>query len=282
MALKLIRHTVVEPGTLPPRLLPSKESNISYEYMLGAGGVYLRATLPDFELLLPWAPGRINGLAELTPYIKLNFPRIPASLVEFVFDKAKAAKGEDDRIIESLFYFRFDRETETWHATKPPQKATRVSVVPTDTGPGSDHETAVVELHSHHDLSLGARFSGQDDRDEKTRARLFCVIGFISSDEPEIRVRIGVFGHYFEIPAEQLFDLPEKIYDSRDKDIENERRAATILFSKPVDPTLLRSRLVRGLAGFHPDEKAALSVFGRNGEGEEETNEVEAVAGVGA
>ncbi len=286
MAIKLIRHTVVEPGRLPPRLLPSKESNVSYEYMFGAGGVYFRATLPDFELLLPWIPGRINGLAPLTPYLRLNFPRVPATLLELVFDKAQRTKGEDGRIIETLFYFRFDRETEDWHAAFPPQQGGRARVVPTATGAGSAHETAAVELHSHHDLSLGARFSGQDDLDERTRARLFCVIGHISSPEPEIRIRAGVFGHYFELPASQLFDLPQGIHDSRDKDIEHEARAAAFLFANPVDPILLRSHLVRGLASFHPDEAAARALLGIGNSGgedeDEETDEAEARAGVGA
>jgi hypothetical protein len=55
-------------------------------------------------------------------------------------------------------------------------------------------------------------FSPTDNRDEQG-FRIFAVIGKVN-EKPEIRVRVGVYGNYWNIPADMVFDLPEEIRDA--------------------------------------------------------------------
>ncbi len=65
---------------------------------------------------------------------------------------------------------------------------------------------ALCELHSHN--TMPAIFSATDDAEESFGFRIYAVIGKVDT-APEIRVRIGVYGHLLEIPPEWVFDLPD-------------------------------------------------------------------------
>jgi hypothetical protein len=55
-------------------------------------------------------------------------------------------------------------------------------------------------------------FSPTDNKDEQG-FRIFAVIGKVN-EEPLILVRVGVYGNYWNIPADMVFDLPEEIQDA--------------------------------------------------------------------
>jgi hypothetical protein len=90
----------------------------------------------------------------------------------------------------------------------PPQERGLAFVRPI--GPAPSYETAVVEVHSHH--GMAARFSPTDDADE-TGFRVFGVLGEIYT-QPTLRVRVGLYGHYWEIPATWVFQLPHRVTDA--------------------------------------------------------------------
>jgi hypothetical protein len=55
-------------------------------------------------------------------------------------------------------------------------------------------------------------FSRTDNKDEQG-FRIFAVIGRVN-EKPLILVRVGVYGNYWNIPAEMVFELPEEIRDA--------------------------------------------------------------------
>ena len=67
----------------------------------------------------------------------------------------------------------------------------------------------LIEVHSHH--GMDAFWSRLDDADEVGLA-LYAVLGRIF-DAPQLRVRLGVYGEWWPIPATWVFDLPPEIAD---------------------------------------------------------------------
>lgn len=212
-----VNYLIAERNKELPLLLPAEESGRIYEYVIAGNGIFVRARRPELEVLMPWAACHMRGLARLEPYLKLSVPRVPASLVSEIFAYANTVTNEQGERVESLFYLRYHAHAGHWQVIFPQQHATRTRVAPVDSGAGSPYEQALIELHSHHDLSIGARFSDTDDRDEQNRLRIFSVIGHTST-RPEIRVRIGIFGHFREVDATEVFALPPHITDSRTRD----------------------------------------------------------------
>jgi hypothetical protein len=73
-------------------------------------------------------------------------------------------------------------------------------------------------------------FSRTDDRDE-TGFRIYAVIGdinFHSNVPPSIRVRVGVYGHFWPIPAASIFNLPSFLRDAEFRESENEREVEDV------------------------------------------------------
>jgi hypothetical protein len=69
---------------------------------------------------------------------------------------------------------------------------------------------ALIDLHSH--ALLDPFFSRTDNKDEQG-FRVFAVIGKVN-ENPEIRVRVGIYGNYWNIPASMIFELPGEIRDA--------------------------------------------------------------------
>ena len=70
---------------------------------------------------------------------------------------------------------------------------------------------------------MRAYFSGTDDADE-TGFRIYGVIGLINCDPkiPELRLRVGVHGNFWEIPADWVFEMPDAILDALSATTKNE------------------------------------------------------------
>src|SRR5262249_45119751 len=120
---------------------------------------------------------------------------------------SRAAKG-----LETLFHLIWSPVypwDDGWELVAPEQTRSAARCRPLDDSPGSSHAQALIEIHSHH--SMAASFSSTDDQDE-TGFRLYGVIGRLS-DAPEIRLRVGVYGYHWEIPASWALELPEGLID---------------------------------------------------------------------
>ncbi len=202
--LKLVAHNIYEGGDLPP--FPT---NIFYEFWLAGDGVYLRAKRAGLEVLLAVAYCEVRGLSDLQPFVRLDYPRIPRELVARSLELARQAKNEWNRPLEKLFHFSFDEKAGRWRPEVPAQIQTAGSVIPVVSDAGSSYERAILELHSHH--SMAAFFSTVDDEDESRSFRLFAVIGRIFQ-KAEIRIRVGVFGYFWEIDPELVLEMPEGLH----------------------------------------------------------------------
>ena len=186
----LVTYYVHRGYSLPPN------DATAYQYILAATGVYLRAENRFFDVLLPIARCPVRGLAPLEPHFHLKVPRLPGRLLAAVLVDARQARQPDGGLNEALYHFHHDGARV--YVTKPPQQATATGVL----GAESNVAGLLLDLHSHG--AMRAFWSATDDADEQG-FRAYGVIGRLDT-RPEIRLRLGVYGYRFPLPAAALFD----------------------------------------------------------------------------
>lgn len=174
--------------------LPANDA-LAYQYILAGNGVFIRTETRFFTVLLPIAAGAVRGLASLPAYFRLKVPRLPEPLLAAVRADAYHARRPDGDLNEVLYQFHHDGQVV--QVKKPPQRATRVSVV----AAGGNDPAILCDLHSHGHRP--AFWSSTDNADEQS-ARIFAVVGKLDT-EPEIRMRVGVYGYWRPLPVTAVF-----------------------------------------------------------------------------
>ena len=205
--MKLVDYVAATELPLPPI------HAAMYEYVMASNGVFVRGQRTGLCAMLPVMAGPatpLHGLVPVEPFVQLSHPRIPAELVDDMLDAALAAEDGDQGPVEALFHLSWDASGAK--LAMPPQERGLFFVRPI--GQTLSYETAVVEVHSHH--GMAARFSPTDDADE-TGFRIFGVLGEIYT-RPTLRIRVGLYGHYWEIPATWIFQLPRRVTDAHARD----------------------------------------------------------------
>lgn len=181
--------------------LPPVPEHLLYQYVVAANGVFVRAWRPGLSAMIPinamesfYGDG-IRGLVEVRPYVLLE-SQVPARLTHAIFQRAYK---EIDR--EILFYLSGGSRSlnQPWRVTIPQQVAGPASVQAVHDA-GAD---TLIELHSHNRMK--AFFSSTDDREERCGFRIYAVIGNLGGKRPEIRVRVGIHGYFWTIPAASVF-----------------------------------------------------------------------------
>lgn len=180
-----------------------------YSYIVAGNGLFVEAHNNFLYALIQVEAFKVRGLNSLLSLIDFKLPKVPRGLVERIFNKSRSVCVEKGEPVEALFYLSFDGEE--WLLDIPHYQATKTSVTPLDNEAGSRVQ---IELHSHNEMD--AFFSGEDDADEQG-FKIYAVIGRIFS-KPKILVRIGVNGYFCEIPANQIFELPEDVRDNYGKE----------------------------------------------------------------
>ena len=194
---KLVQHLIVQDnGKLPPIL------NCLYAYIMAGNGIFLYAKRNDLEVLIPVSRATIAGLPPLEPFV--NMPRVPVVLMNHVLQASK-----ENLPNEMLFWFNFDHDQQVWNLDAPLQTCRPASVFPVDKSDPLGIQ-ALIDLHSH--ALMEPFFSPNDNKDEQG-FRIFAVIGKVN-EKPQVRVRVGVYGNYWNIPASMVFELPEEIRDA--------------------------------------------------------------------
>lgn len=178
-----------------------------YEYWMSGNGLLLRAERPGLAAWVPIAPARVRGLPPLEPGIRLDAPRVPGAAVAKMLELARGAHDAGGHPVEQLYHLEWQRASARWWLTVPTQTQTAYSCEPHATGPGSSYASALIEVHSHH--TMQAFWSDTDNRDEQG-FRLYAVWGTIFR-QPTLRVRVGIYGHFYELPARAVFDLPASL-----------------------------------------------------------------------
>lgn len=193
----------------PQDKMPPIKEGMLYEYILAENGVFLHAKRTGLEVTLqvgaPWSSHlKVRGLQPAQAVIECDYPKIPLDIIQHMLELSREARDGDGRTVEILFHLVWNKD---WYLAVPDQEQHPASVKPIgrSVGPNSSYEMAFIEVHSHH--SMSAFFSGTDDKDEQG-FRIYGVLGTIF-DRPTLRLRIGVYGQFWEIPAEDFFELGE-------------------------------------------------------------------------
>lgn len=209
--LKLYSHILLERSELPAMPGP-------LVYVCAGNGVFLWGRRKGLEALVPVVECTIHGLFPVEPFVRLDGARVSDTLVAEMLRVAREACNEDERPVEALFYLNYaGSDRQAWQLTMPEQLQSPVTVRPVV---GSlDHEAyanTLMEIHSH--PRMPAFYSSVDNRDERG-FRLYGVLGLPSQGEKgqaclaEIRMRVSVFGTYWEFPASWVLDLPEGLVE---------------------------------------------------------------------
>ena len=166
---------------------------IGYDYVLGSGGVYVQSQSADLTARVVVAPCTVRGLAPVDEKVALAHGPILARLFE---------KG--------MRWFQAAPDTERLFAVRWDGRAYRL-VLPAQAGSASSltyrpPAGVVAEFHSHG--SSRAFFSATDDRDEQG-FRIYGVVGRLDTPLPELRLRVGVYGHFAPVDWSQVFGGPD-------------------------------------------------------------------------
>jgi PRTRC genetic system protein A len=222
--MKISDVIMAETDDLPPI------GEVMYQYVLAGNGLWIRAEDSRMEALVQIEPVRLYGLAELAPLAELKVDRVPGVWLRSVLDSARKRMPN-----EAMYEFIWDGSrnhavTRTWRCVAPAQATTPTGIKFEDDG------LAVIDLHSHN--SMPAFFSATDDADEQG-LRFYAVIGRIDTDTPEIRVRVGVYGHFMDVPADTVFDGLESFIDRFGED-DTEALTDEVLRMEEREPWPLR------------------------------------------
>ena len=165
---------------------------IGFDYVLGAGGLYVQSESAHLTARVLVAPCTVRGLASVTEKVELAHGAIPVRLFE-----AGLRWFMDDPDTERFFAVRWDGQT--YRLVVPPQLGTATSLA---YAPPSE---VVAEFHSHG--RSRSFFSATDDKDEQG-FRVYGVAGRLDTGRPEVSLRVGVYGHFAPVQWSQVFDGP--------------------------------------------------------------------------
>ncbi|HEY0005940.1 MAG TPA: Mov34/MPN/PAD-1 family protein [Pyrinomonadaceae bacterium] len=198
--LPLVSHSFAAPETNEDW---SRRAQL-FEFILAAGGVYVRGHRDLMAATFCIGYCEVKGLPEVEEELRFDFERVPREHLEWMLMHARR-----EALVDREILFHLCMEKDTWAVTIPPQKQSVASCEPLDDGPDSSHTRALIDVHSHH--RMRARFSSVDDAAEQG-FRIYAVMGNVLK-EPEIRVRVGLYGYFWEIPASWVFEMPDGLVD---------------------------------------------------------------------
>ena len=208
MKLKLYHHLLMDEPILPT-VMPAP-----LVYVFAGNGVFLWAKREGLEVLIPVQPCPIRDLFPVEPFVRLDgLPRVASRLLVVMLVTGSWAQREDGTPIETLFFASLG-ENADWSLWRPPQQQAPMRVTPELSWlDRQDYAQVLMEIHTHPLPNMAAFFSSIDDADEQQGFRLYGVIGRIEREqgriEAEIRLRVGVYGVFYEFPASWVLDMPE-------------------------------------------------------------------------
>jgi hypothetical protein len=212
--------------------LPPLQPGALYEYVFAANGVFVRGKRTGLEATIPvarFSPAQtLRGLATIEPSVRLLYPRVPAHLLAAMLQIARTAYDPSAfadlrdllgahrlnlpapaRWLEVLF--DLDYTAAGWELVLPEQIQAREQVQPADVF-DAVHARALIHAHSHH--VFAPTFSAQDNLDH-TGFRLYAVLGYLAT-RPALRVRVGIYGYWLDVPAWTIFEESADVRDAQD------------------------------------------------------------------
>jgi hypothetical protein len=188
----LIQHIIATNLSLP-EIAPTS----MYEYVYGSNGTFVRAKRQGLEAIAPVSYYKAKGLRAISASVQMTYPAVPLFLVEQMLEASRIACDANNHPVEIVFHLYF--ENGNWQLAIPDQEQTATSCKPLDNSANSSYSRAIIEIHSHH------------NRDE-TGFRIYGVMGEIFSN-PQIRMRVGIYGHFYETATTGILELPAQLTD---------------------------------------------------------------------
>lgn len=193
--------------------------------------VFRRKTLTD----VPY------GYKECKPSFVLKLPKLPQGILDETarLFREIMKKMSDSECMVQIFW---DTSTKEYFMHVPEQYVAKASInfIHDKDLQNNEKYIWVLDIHSHN--SMGAFFSGGDDRDEKS-TRIFGVMGQLNKDAFESKWRAGCNGFYYNLEQGDLWDsTTTDVFAVPDTDLEKikhyrdmpqERKAAVVQVGGP-------------------------------------------------
>ncbi|CAG0947428.1 hypothetical protein ANRL1_04100 [Anaerolineae bacterium] len=170
--------------------LPPIPADLAYQFVVAGNGLFIRAEDSRIEAMVPVALGAVHGLEFVETSARLKVPRVTP---QFLWAIAKSARAH----LPNEAIYQFSWEDDLWRCFMPQNTASPVGL------DFEDRAGAVIDLHSHGTSS--AFFSETDDGDEQG-LRFYAVVGQVDRDWPQIAVRVGVYGHTWNVTQTTVFE----------------------------------------------------------------------------
>lgn len=194
-----------------------------YEIVIAQNGVFKRAR--RLEMI---AAVELSSFAVKIPELAVGAARvelaekIPAEVFAEILAHARNSTDAAN-FTENLYAVCRNTESGGYFWKEVSRARSFGSTIASDDDPA--YQMAVLEIHTHPPGCLN--FSSQDDRDESGKFRLFGILVDIHAAKPAIRLRVGVYDSFLEIPVDEISDAPlESITDL----VEQERESSAQIF----------------------------------------------------
>ena len=165
---------------------------VGYDYVLGSGGLYVQSESAHLTARIAAAAANVRGLAPVSEKLELANGPIPSYIFELGLRWFQAAPDTER-------FFAVGWGGDSYRLVVPPQEGTGSSL--TYRPPSG----VVAEFHSHG--RHRAFFSATDDGDEQG-FRIYGVVGRLDTAQPELALRLGIYGHFAPLDWRQIFDGP--------------------------------------------------------------------------
>jgi len=166
------------------------EAGLYYDYIFARTGVFIRARNPLLRATLRINYAEIRGLRPLYEDLELVHGKIPHTLYDLALSALVASCP-----LEQYLAVTWDGQ---YHLTTPTQSGKPAEVK------YERVSSTILDIHSHG--TMGAFFSGIDDADEQG-LRLYMVVGELDTLIPEVKMRLGAYGHFAPVTRKDIFDV---------------------------------------------------------------------------
>lgn len=192
----LIRH--------PDRLEGTR--GIAYDFVLAGNGLFIESEGRLMAARILAEPFDVEGLAPLEPKLVLRHDKIHGGLWKLALNLLISSTGLERYVA----IVRHD-DDDVYRIKMPDQEQSAAGIREYDRGHTLLHAggrsrvvpNTVVDIHSHPG-DAPPHFSGTDDGDE-VGFQIYGVVSNLARGKPFVRLRVGIYGHWQEIPWSDVF-----------------------------------------------------------------------------
>ncbi len=175
-----------------------------YEIAIAQNGLFKRAQRREMTAVIELSSFavRIEELGAEKSRVELKM-KIPVHIFAEILNHSRNSTDRAN-FTENLYAVYWDEEIEKYFWKEISDIRSFGSTIARDDD--AAYKQAILEIHTH---PPGCReFSAQDDCDESGKFRLFGILVDIHGENPLIRLRVGIYDSFWEIPIELVADAP--------------------------------------------------------------------------